>query len=299
MSSRGGTYRGVDLAYKGSGIQGRSDNPTLDLCSNVSANSSGNGYVYGEGNTTAGQLSVGGNQLIFSSAGSGTAGAAATLTEKFRFNVNNTLIFGSTTSNISNGIHLANGMMRFQAANQTSGDFTQQVGIEWSQETGSDVQVGKIVMRRDAWGGAPHNMDFYTRTYSNAVTRALILHHNQNATLTGSLTQNASDIRLKGDIQPITNALEKVNSLSGFTYNWNQKGKDLGFKYGDHDDLQVGLSAQDVEKVQPEVVKPAPISDEYKTIQYEKLVPLLVESIKELSTKNDALEARLAALEGS
>ena len=48
MSSRGGTYRGVDLAYKGSGIQGRSDNPTLDLCSNVSANSSGNGYVYGE-----------------------------------------------------------------------------------------------------------------------------------------------------------------------------------------------------------------------------------------------------------
>ena len=222
MSSRGGTYYGVDLAYKGSGIQGRSDNPTLDLCSNVSANSSGNGYVYGEGNTTAGQLSVGGNQLIFSSAGSGTAGASATLTEKFRFNVNNTLIFGSTTSNISNGIHLANGMMRFQAANQNSSDFSQQVGIEWSQESGSDVQVGKIVMRRDAWGGAPHNMDFWTRTYSNNVQRALILHHNGNATLTGTLTQSGSDIRLKENITQIPNALTKVNSLTGFTFNWNK-----------------------------------------------------------------------------
>ena len=291
MSSRGGTYYGVDLAYKGSGIQGRSDNPTLDLCSNVSANSAGNGYVYGEGNTTAGQLSVGGNQLIFSSAGSGTAGASATLTEKFRFNTNNTLIFGRTTSNAPAGsVHIANAYLRLQAANQTISDFSQQVGIEWSQEAGSDVQVCAIKARRVAWGGAPHVLDFYTRNASNAVQRALILRDDQGATLTGSLSQNASDIRLKGDIEPIANALEKVNSLSGFTYNWNQKGKDLGLVGGEHDSLQVGLSAQDVEKVQPEVVKPAAIGDEYKTIQYEKLVPLLVESIKELSAKVDALE---------
>ena len=192
-----------------------------------------------------------------------------------------------------------NAYLRLQAANQNSGDFSQQVGVEWSQESGSDVQVCAIKARRTAWGGAPHALDFYTRHVSNNVQRTLILTETQSATLTGSLTQNASDIRLKGDIQPITNALEKVNSLSGFTFNWNQKGKDLGFTGGDHDDLQVGLSAQDVEKIQPEVVKPAPISDEYKTIQYEKLVPLLVESIKELSTKNTALEAKVAALEGS
>ena len=300
LSTRGGTYYGVDLAYKGSGIQGRSNNPTLDLCSNVSANNAGNGYVYGEGNTTAGQLSIGGNQLIFSSAGSGTAGASASLTEKFRFNTSNTLIFGRTTSNAPSGsVHIANAYLRLQAANQNSGDFSQQVGIEWSQEDGSDVQVCAIKARRTSWGGAPHALDFYTRHASNSVQRTLILTETQNATLTGSLTQNASDIRLKENIQPITNALEKVNSLSGFTFNWNQKGKDLGFTGSGHDEVQVGLSAQDIEKVQPEVVKPAPINDEYKTIQYEKLVPLLVESIKELSTKNYALEARLAALEGS
>ena len=91
LSARGVNYYGVDLAYKGSGIQGRSDNPTLDICSNVYYDGS-SAYKYGEGSTTAGQLSVGGNQLIFSSAGSGTAGATATLTEKFRFNTNNTCL---------------------------------------------------------------------------------------------------------------------------------------------------------------------------------------------------------------
>ena len=294
LSTRGGTYHGVDLGYKGSGIQGRSDNPTLDLCSNVSANNAGNGYVYGEGNTTAGQLSVGGRQLIFSAAASGTAGAAASLQEKFRFNNDSTMIFGSTTSNAPSGsVHITNAYLRLQARNQNSGDFSQQVGIEWSQEAGSDVQVCAIKARRTAWGGAPHALDFYTRHASNSVVRAFILTETQNATLTGSLTQNASDIRLKENIQPITNALEKVNSLSGFTFNWNQKGKDLGFTGSGHDEVQVGLSAQDVEKIQPEVIKPAPISDEYKTIQYEKLVPLLVESIKELSAEVAALKSQL------
>ena len=210
------------------------------------------------------------------------------------------LLMGTTSSNAPNGsIHIANAFLRLQAGNQNSSNFSQEVGIEWSQESGSDVQVGKIVMRRDAWGGAPHNMDFYTRNYSNSVIRALILHYNQNASLTGSLTQNASDIRLKENIQPITNALEKVNSLSGFTFNWNQKGQDLGFTGEGHDDVQVGLSAQDVEKIQPEVVKPAPIDNDYKTIQYEKLVPLLLESIKELSTQVESLKEEITILKGN
>tara|TARA_B100000401_G_C52118541_1_gene399228 strand:- start:46 stop:507 length:462 start_codon:yes stop_codon:yes gene_type:complete len=152
-------------------------------------------------------------------------------------------------------------------------------------------------MRRDAWGGAPHNMDFWTRNYSNSVLRALILHHDQNATLTGTLTQSGSDIRLKENINQIPDALTKVNSLTGFTYNWNETAQDLGYKGGDHDDLQVGLSAQDVEKIQPEVIKPMGADPNYKTIQYERLIPLLVESIKELSAKNTALEARVEELE--
>ena len=62
----------------------------------------------------------------------------------------------------------------------------------------------------------------------------------------------------------------------------------------------MGLSAQDVEKVLPEVIKPAPANEKYKTIKYDRLIPLLVESIKELSAKVeyiDELEARIKALE--
>ena len=113
-----------------------------------------------------------------------------------------------------------------------------------------------------------------------------------NATLTGDLSQGGSDIRLKENINQITDALTKVNSLTGFTYNWNQTAQDLGYKGESHDDLHVGLSAQDVEKIQPEVIKPMAVDAKYKTIQYEKLVPLLVESIKELTKKVEALEAK-------
>ena len=80
----GGEYKGVDVAYKGSGISGRTGNPTFTMRSNIYYD--GSNWKYGEGNTTAGVLSVGGAQLIFETASSGTAGATATISEKFRIN---------------------------------------------------------------------------------------------------------------------------------------------------------------------------------------------------------------------
>ena len=232
--------------------------------------------------------------LVLKDGGSSTVLINGETNQNSYFNVGNgKIIIGGTASNGPNGcLHIKDSFLRLQASQQQSTNFSQKVGIEWSQEAGSDVQVGKIEMRRDAWGGAPHNMDFYTRTYSNGVTRALILHHNQNATLTGTLTQSGSDIRLKENITQIPNALTKVNSLTGFTYNWNKTAQDLGYQGLEHDDLQVGLSAQDVEKIQPEVIKPMGVDPNYKTIQYERLIPLLVESIKELTKKVEALEAK-------
>ena len=55
---------------------------------------------------------------------------------------------------------------------------------------------------------------------------------------------------------------------------------------------EVGVSAQEVEAIMPEVVAPAPIDDKYLTVRYEKLIPLLVQAIKELSDKVETLEAK-------
>ena len=125
-------------------------------------------------------------------------------------------------------------------------------------------------------------------------TRLFFVSRNGNGGIQGTLTQNTSDIRLKENITPIENALEKVSSLSGFTYTWNQEAQDAGLKGDEHDCVQVGVSAQDVQKVQPEAVKPSPVDrKKYITVQYERLVPLLIEAVKELTEKNTALEQRL------
>ena len=103
------------------------------------------------------------------------------------------------------------------------------------------------------------------------------------ATVYGSLTET-SDIALKTDIQPLTNVLDKIKQISGYKYQFKETGHD-----------SMGVTAQDVEKVFPEIVKG---SEGEKTLAYSGLVGALVEAVKELSTKNDALETRIKTLEG-
>ena len=81
------------------------------------------------------------------------------------------------------------------------------------------------------------------------------------------------------DIEPIQNALDKVQSLNGFTYKHNEIAGELGLNT---ETRYAGISAQDLQEVLPEAVKNAPASDKYLTVQYEKVVPLLIEAIKEL-----------------
>jgi hypothetical protein len=98
----------------------------------------------------------------------------------------------------------------------------------------------------------------------------------------------ASDDRLKTDKEIIPNALEKVLSLSGFTFTWNEKAVELGFISGIS---QVGVSAQQVQSVLPEAVKQETLDgQDLLVVKYEKLVPLLIEAIKELSDRLDKLE---------
>tara|TARA_B100000683_G_scaffold201906_1_gene195217 strand:- start:282 stop:1790 length:1509 start_codon:yes stop_codon:yes gene_type:complete len=104
----------------------------------------------------------------------------------------------------------------------------------------------------------------------------------------GNLTAFSSDSRLKNFKGKIENALDKVDQLNGYYYEWNDVAKNLDGGKSFKDGIEVGVSAQEIEKVLPEVVTEAPIVKienldvDYKTVYYDKIVPLLIEAIKEL-----------------
>ena len=107
-----------------------------------------------------------------------------------------------------------------------------------------------------------------------------LLYINGNFRATG--TSVASDKRWKTDILPLRSALDKVSGLEGVTYQWKlDEFPDQGLKAG----RQIGLIAQDVETVLPELVESD--GDGYKSICYSKLTAVLVEAVKELKQKNE------------
>lgn len=104
---------------------------------------------------------------------------------------------------------------------------------------------------------------------------------------TGLITAYYSDENLKTNLGNITNAIDKVKSLNGFYYEANETAQALGFRKK----REVGVSAQEVQNILPEIVSPAPIDEKYLTISYERLVPLLIEAIKEQQEQIDELKS--------
>lgn len=116
------------------------------------------------------------------------------------------------------------------------------------------------------------------------------LHVNGNAYTTG--TWGGSDLRFKKNIMPIDNALENVCRLQGVKYEWNKEiFPDRGFSDG----TRIGLIAQEVENIIPELVHEN--GDGYKAVGYDQLGALLIEAVKDLKKSNDALKDRNASLE--
>ena len=123
-----------------------------------------------------------------------------------------------------------------------------------------------------------------------------------NSYTAGDVTAYSSDRRLKDNIINIPNSLEKVMSLNGVTFDWNDTAINSGFsptvRYNDS-----GVIAQEVQKVLPQAVKPAPFDrgmdglsksgQNYLTVQYEKIVPILIEAIKEQQSQIEDLKNKL------
>ena len=93
------------------------------------------------------------------------------------------------------------------------------------------------------------------------------------------------------DINPISNALDKINQIGGYTFDWTDKfikdngGEDEYFMRK----RDTGIIAQEIEKILPEVVATRPSGT--KAVKYDKLTPLLIQAIKELKTELDELKS--------
>jgi hypothetical protein len=103
---------------------------------------------------------------------------------------------------------------------------------------------------------------------------------------TNNITAYFSDDRLKDKLGKIEHALDKLCSLEGFYYEANETAQALGYEAI----REVGVSAQQMQKVLPEIVAPAPVDDKYLTVRYERALPLIVEAIKELRAEVEALK---------
>jgi hypothetical protein len=119
-----------------------------------------------------------------------------------------------------------------------------------------------------------------------------------NILASGTIISSFSDIRLKEIIEPIKNPLDVIQNLNGFKYKPNQLGKSFGFD----DKIEIGLNAQEVLKNIPEIVSIAPFDsikdgdeiisksgENYLSLRYERIIPYLIEGIKELKKENNEL----------
>ena len=149
--------------------------------------------------------------------------------------------------------------------------------------------------------GRSELLDFNETTGGTSIEPAEKLHVIGNIVATGFITAYYSDKRLKEFISNIENPLSIIDNLHGYFYKANKLAIENGFT----DERNIGLSAQDVQKVLPELVKLAPFDtiknkkgeaisksgNNYLTVCYEKLAPVFVEAIKELNNQVSELKS--------
>jgi hypothetical protein len=164
----------------------------------------------------------------------------------------------------------------------------------------------------DGWWRSTGSAGWYNSTYAVGIYSTgagLVQTYNSssfqaNGALyaTGNVTAYYSDERLKTNLGNVKNALDSVCKLNGFRYINNEVAKSVGYE---NEEVQLGVSAQEVEALFPEIVSIAPFDmlhneetgaissksgEEYKTVDYARLVPVLIEAIKELKAEVDELK---------
>lgn len=175
--------------------------------------------------------------------------------------VNGELLIGNTTGNTL-----------------TKATLTQGTGVTITNSTGSiTIAIGQAV-------ATSSNVQFNSIGVNTAASGTA-----GQIRATSDIVAHFSDDRLKTRLGNIENALDKICSLDGFYYEPSETAQALGYEVK----RAVGVSAQSMKKVLPEIVVPAPIDEKYMTIQYDKALPLIVEAIKELRDELNSLKKEI------
>jgi len=172
----------------------------------------------------------------------------------------------------------------------------------------SSNYFGDLIVSKSPW--IVTNSNIY---YSSNVNITGQLYIEGDVTVTGFVVAGGpinanqfSDNRLKNQTSNIRNPIDLISKLNGFHYIPNELAQQYGFKERN----EIGLSAQEVQNIFPEIVSLAPFDmvrdnynnivsksgDNYLTINYEKLAPLFVESIKYLKKELNELKLEIAEL---
>ena len=203
-----------------------------------------------------------------------------------------------TASNVTGTVAIANGGtgatsaqsgMNTLAGAVTSGSYLRGDGTNVVMAT---IQAGDVpTLNQNTTGSAAT----FTSTSQNSQFNSVGVGTAASGTAgeiraTNNVTAYYSDERLKTKTGSIENALDKVCQIETLLYHANETAVALGY---DASVQEVGVTAQSVQKVQPEIVVPAPIDDKYLTVRYERLVPLLIEAVKELSAEVKELKEKV------
>ncbi len=160
----------------------------------------------------------------------------------------------------------------------TAGNLTYYPASDTTVDNAQHLQYDSTNGRLGIQKAAGYNLDVNGSSGSVAINTAGAIQAGGDV-----VAYYSSDIRLKNNITSISNPLDKLDRIGGYQFEWNNKGGEwlTGTDYG--------VIAQEVEEVLPEVVT---VRDNgYKAVKYEKIIPLLIEAIKELKSEvNDLRE---------
>jgi len=314
----GGTFSGALSAATGT-FAGKITAGTMGLGNDVNGSNDGiyidsNDYWYSDGSFSLGNgnLTWDGTDLIVNGGGTFSGQVQA-----------GSIIIGPEALGTRNGIYIdeynfwLDGVgTRFRAGNDTASFKVSNTGAIGINTTGQALQIYNTTTSRNGIAINAHSIELIAKNTSGntssqinfgtghivgnvtgglielnpttAVKVSAALDVSGAITADGNITAYASsDKRLKDNIVPISNSLQKIIKIGGYEFDWNENQDD----YKGHD---VGVIAQEIQEVLPEIVTER--KDGYLAVRYEKLVPLLIEGIKELTNKVELLENEIKKL---